>query len=141
MKLFRFMSIEEFKKYINNENLINNKNHAIEDMKKTNSIGFCFLNYANFKPETSLQFLTGIVDFDICAIFETQRKYVYKTYGRYAKTDTILNSKIESFIAEEYCTREYSQESFKLLKYTIPDWKNRKEWYWIECNKKAEKGK
>ena len=47
----------------------------------------------------------------------------------------ILNSKVESFIAEEYCTREYSQESFKLLKYTIPDWKNRKEWYWIECNK------
>ena len=47
MKLFRFMSIEEFKKYINNENLVNDKNHSVEGMKKTDSIGLCFLNYAN----------------------------------------------------------------------------------------------
>ena len=44
----------------------------------------------------------------------------------------------ESFIANEYCTTEYSKETFKLIKYAIPDWFNSIEWNWIEYKNKKK---
>lgn len=34
------------------------------------------------------------------------------------------------FIATEYCTRSYSKEDFKFVKYAKPIWNNREEWNW-----------
>ena len=50
MKVFRFMSKVEFEKYKNNFILKNNKKHD----RKTNSIGFCFLNVEDFTPEEAM---------------------------------------------------------------------------------------
>lgn len=132
MKLFRFMSKEEFNKYMNGETLINTKDHHKEDNQKTNSVGFCFFNYAHYKPEEMLHSLTGIVNFDICCIFETERKNVRRTRGRYSKPVERNSINRTTIIAHEYCTTEYSKDSFKLKKYAIPDWSNWENWKWRE---------
>lgn len=130
MKLFRFMKKEEFKKYINGETLTNIKDHNKEDNRKTNSIGFCFFNYAHYKPEEMLHSLTGIVSFDICCIFETERDNVRRTYGRYSKAIDRNSFERTTITAHEYCTNTYSKYTFKLLKYATPDWFNWDNWKW-----------
>ncbi len=128
MKIFRFMSKKEFEKYENGETLKNNTIHK----GKTNSIGFCFLDAEEYTPEKALHFLSGIVAFDICAVFETEKK-LNKTYGVYAKPikstgnpfEDLLNifaGYMDNFTANEYCTTKYSNKDFKLLKYSENIW-------------------
>lgn len=134
MKIFRFMSKEEFEKYQSGQELKNDKIHP----GKTNSKGFCFLNLEEYKPEQALHFLSGIVSFDICAIFETNIK-LNKTYGIYAKPvkpsgdimQDLLNlySNFDnSFRANEYCTTEYNNKVFNLIKYSKEIWKQWVPW-------------
>ncbi len=131
MKLFRYMSREEFRKYINGETLINTKDHHEEGNFKTNSVGFCFFNYAHYEPEKIFHSVAGIVNpISICCIFETGRKNVRKTWGRYATNLTMNDT--GSFIADEYCTTQYSKEKFKLIKFAITDWFNLNKWNWRE---------
>ena len=128
MKIFRFMSKKEFEKYRSGEILENKTIHQ----GRTNSIGFCFLNIDDYKPERAMHFLSGIVAFDICAVFETKKK-LNKTYGMYAKPmkstgnfaiDLLYMSLhyMDNFTANEYCTTEYSNKDFKLLKYSENIW-------------------
>ena len=140
MKLFRFMSLGEFQRYCNGETLINKTDHNKERNKATNSIGFCFFNYADYKPEKMLHSVTGIANVSICVIFETKRENVRRTWGRYGRTITedntddelLLTMTRETFTAKEYCTTTYNKDTFKLLKYAIPDWFNEDEWEWKE---------
>lgn len=129
MKIFRFMSKVEFEKYKNNFTLKNNKKHE----GKTNSVGFCFFNIEDFTPEEAMHFLSGIVTFDICAVFETEEK-MQKTYGIYAKplksTGNLMEDLInllmgftDRFTADEYCITEYNKNNMKLLKYSENIWK------------------
>lgn len=139
MKLFRFMSLGEFQKYCNGKKLINNTDHNRERNKATNSVGFCFFNYADYKPEKMLHSVTGIADVSICVIFETKRENVIKSKGRYSRTiasdntddELLLTMTRESFVAKEYCTTQYSNKTFKLLKYAVPDWFNEDNWLWL----------
>ena len=139
MKIFRFMSLGEFQKYCNGETLTNNTNHK-EKGQASNSIGFCFFNIADYKPEKILHSVTAIVNISICVIFETERKNVIRSKGRYSRmvesdnTDdkTLLVETRESFMAKEYCTTQYSNKTFKLLKYAVPDWFNENNWLWLE---------
>ena len=139
MQIFRFMSIEEFRKYYLGETLINTRNHH-EFNQRTNSVGFCFFDLKDFKPEQAMHFLTGIVNTQICAIFDTDKK-MKQSYGRYhclnkkpkLNVFSTYDDMIEyenAFIATEYCTTKYSNKDFKLIKYTIPNWST-DEWKWI----------
>lgn len=142
MKVFRFMSIDEFRKYMLGYTLINNTNHHLKYNNKTNSVGFCFFNLDDFKPEEVLHCLTGIVRCQICVIFEVENSKLIKSWGRYRKFSSIMDNGINvfrnydeliksmSFIATEYCTKEYEKNTFKLIKYAIPDWYNTKKWEW-----------
>ena len=132
MKLFRFMSIEEFKKYKNEEILVNNTDHHFEKNRMTNSVGFCFFNYAQYKPEEILHSVFGITSISICAIFETERTNVKKTWGRYSKPINKISIDRIPFIAKEYCTNTYSKNNFKLIKYAIPEYFNWDNWNWKE---------
>lgn len=129
MKVFRFMSKVEFEKYRHNFTLRNDKKHD----GKTNSIGFCFLDIEEFTPEEAIHFLSGVVTFDVCAVFETEEK-LNKTYGIYAKPLkstgnpmkdllNIFSGFTDKFTANEYCTTEYNQGTMKLLKYSEEIWK------------------
>lgn len=128
MKVFRFMSKEEFEKYNKNITLKNNKKHD----GKTNSVGFCFLNADEYTPEEAVHFLSGIASFDICAVFET-KETLKKTYGIYAKPIkstgnffedllNLYNGYNDKFKANEYCITEYNKEKMKLLKYSEEIW-------------------
>ena len=128
MKVFRFMSKEEFEKYMNGDILIN----TVEHIAKTNSRGFCFLSLKDFEPEEAMHFLSGIVTFDVCAVFETDVK-LNKSYGVYAKpikeTGNIMNdlinlfSNFTTFKTNEYCTTSYDKRKMKLIRYTENIWK------------------
>lgn len=141
MKVFRFMSIIEFRLYLSGNILKNEKDHHLINNSRTNSKGFCFMSLKDFKPEEAFHFLTGIICPEICAVFETEKKNLNKCWGRYALPlhnmthEDILKAIMglnDKFIATEYCTTEYSKSNFKLIKYTIPDWFNWDNWKWKE---------
>lgn len=151
MEVFRFMSKEEFKKYMNGEELVNKKEHRA----KTNSKGFCFLDLTDFTPEEAIHFLSGVVSFDVCAVFETNTK-LNKTYGVYAKPikkeGSILEDLINffsgfdnTFTANEYCTTQYNKKKMKLLRYSTDIWSqwnpcdNQSKLKWVEVEKEKEK--
>lgn len=150
MKVFRFMSYEEFKKYKEGQVLENNTRH----IGKTNSVGFCFLDADEIDIKEALHFLSGIASFDICAVFETNKK-LNKTYGEYAKPIKDYDKQnplqfyhdlitLSSDIPEnrrrinEYCTKKYSKADFKLIKYSENIWNqwniidHQKELIWKE---------
>lgn len=128
MKVFRFMSREEFFKYMNGETLQNKKKH----IGKTNSIGFCFLDLEEYKPEEACHFLCGIVSGDICAVFEVEESLLNKTWGIYRKpkeySEDVMKNTVNlilfpiNFTANEYCTTEYSNKDFKLISFALPRW-------------------
>ena len=129
MKIFRFMSYDEFEKYLKGEILENNTVHK----GQTNSEGFCFFSLDDYEPEQAVHFLSGIATLEVCAVFETDRK-LKQTKGRYAKcfpvTDNfeediqkILTGQLEMFWATEYCRNTYSRKNFKLQKYSIDIYK------------------
>ena len=137
MEVFRFMSKEEFEKFNNGDQLYNYKEH---NENKTTSTGFCFFDLKDYKPHDSIHFLSGIVSFDICAIFETKRDNLKERYGRYHKQNTLLIPCIfpQVFYATEYCTTKYNNKDFKLIKYSEDIWKQwsiqeeQKDFNWIE---------
>ena len=79
MKIFRYMSKKEFDKLIKGEVLKNNKHHQ----GHTNSVGFCFMKVDDNEPRYAYEFLSGVVDDDVCVVFETNKKLT-KSYGVYA---------------------------------------------------------
>lgn len=129
MKLFRFMSLGEFQKYGNGEILINKINHNKDRNLATASIGFCFFNYADYKPEKIFHSIIGIANTNICVIFETKRKNVVKSWGIYGRTISEFPFVRETFRATEYYTTEYDNKRFKIIQYAFPDWFS-DNWKW-----------
>ena len=144
MRVYRFMSDEEFKKYKKGEVLKNTINHNKERIKASSSIGFCFFDFEEYSPEIMSHSVSGIVSFDWCVVFEVKKDKLNRSQGRYAKqkklktnTDLInlLLGNNESFIANEYCTTEYSNKDLKLVKYAVPRWFTWDiAWDWREKN-------
>lgn len=121
MKIFRYMSKKEFDKLIKGEILKNNTIHK----GHTNSVGFCFMKVDDNEPRYAYKFLSGVVDDDVCVVFETNKKLT-KSYGVYADP---YGSFFATITEDEYCTKEYSLEDFKIVEMAIPDfWKE--EWKW-----------
>lgn len=117
----------------NGETLSNYTRHKA----KTNSVGFCFFNIEDFKPEEALHFMTGVATLDVCAVFETDKE-LKKTYGIYAKPIdplgnllqdliNLINNFDNGFEADEYCTTAYSNKDFKLVKYSENVWEQWKK--------------
>lgn len=121
MEIFRFMSRKEFDKLIKGEILYNKKRHQ----GRTNSIGFCFMNIEDNTPEYAYEFLSGVVDDDVCVVFETNKKLT-ESWGVYADPN---GSFFATITEDEYCTTKYSLDEFKIVKMAIPKfWEN--EWEW-----------
>ena len=138
IEVFRFMSKKELEDYKKGKRLKNTTIHK----SKTNSVGFCFLDAKEYKPEEAFHFLSGIVNPEICVVFEVDEDKLDKSWGKYAKpikeTGNGLQDLINlfenwdvSFIANEYCTQIYSKKDFKLVRYAVPDWLNKDDWDWI----------
>ena len=119
MKVFRFMSQEEFDKYLDGEKLVNTADHR---SKFSGSIGFCFFEYLDWtdnssghgiSPEYAYEFLSGVAAMDVVAVFETDQELT-KSYGRYADP---YGSFFDTIWMDEYCKEEYSRDTFRLIKY------------------------
>lgn len=140
MKLYRFMSCEEFEKLLSGEVLVNNTDHSEEN--DTDSVGFCFL------PETiSIKFplemtfegwkmggvLGGIVSDDILVAFETKAK-LHKGYGGYAAPTFVVEAEEDIMEAmeedednDEYSFFEYEDEititEYSVTSYSLKNFK------------------
>lgn len=146
MQVFRFMSKEEFEKFNNGETLQNSTVHRA----KTNSTGFCFFDLKDYKPHEAMHFLSGLVSFEVCAVFEVDKSKLNQSWGVYhdLKEPVIVGNLFidilralysrECFTATEYCTTEYSNKDFKLIKYSENIWEqydkleDQKELKWKE---------
>ena len=133
MKLFRFMSKEEFNKLVKGATLNNKKIHT----GNTNSIGFCFMEGNEKDAEYSYEFLGGCVSDDVCVIFETEEK-LNKSWGIYADPYGSFFDTIEKI---EYCTETYSFKKFKPIKYATNVryiWDDEDKWIWEDFNNEVE---
>ena len=109
MRLFRFMSKNEFNNLLNGEDLINNTKHK----GFTKSIGFCFMKGEEIEAEYSYQFLSGVVSDEICVLFETNEK-LNKSYGIYANP---YGHFFDTITEDEYCIKKYNKQTIKPIKY------------------------
>lgn len=117
MRVFRFMSMDEFKKYQIGDTLSNDKKHH-DCGQKTDSVGFCFMDCDDHCPECAYEFLSGIVSDDVCVVFEVDESLLTKSEGTYAAP--LINDDVGWFSTmnvDEYCCQSYDKTNFKLLKY------------------------
>jgi hypothetical protein len=156
MKVFRFMSTEEFEKYRSGKNLKNKTNHKKQNHRMTTSVGFCFLSLDDFEPEYAYKFLSGIITDDVCVVFEVDEKKLKQSEARYNKplTDEEDEKEMEKLnlnggffdflistlqvmkdlnsngcmMAKEYCCTKYNNKDFKLIKYAEPVFRQKFEW-------------
>lgn len=156
MKVFRFMSTEEFEKYRSGKKMKNKTNHKKQNHRKTTSIGFCFLSLDDFEPEYAYKFLSGIVTDDVCAVFEVDENKLKQSEARYNKPLSDEEDKAEMeklnlkgdfldfllsslevmkdltsngcMMAKEYCCTKYNNKDFKLIKYAEPVFRQKFEW-------------
>ena len=125
MKVFRFMSMDEFKKYQIGDTLSNNKNHH-DYGQKTESVGFCFMDCDDYCPECAYEFLSGIVSDDVCVVFEVDESLLIKSSGTYAAS--LIDDDVSWFSTmdvDEYCCQSYDKNDFKLIAYCFNiSWNN-----------------
>lgn len=133
MKLYRYMSKEEFQKMSSGMPMVPRRGHFAA---RTVSKGFCFLGEKTtfeasrwdedcnfdgyetviFTPEKCLAFLNGIVDADILVEFEAEETEIAKSWGTYS--NPIDQEDTMDII--EYCTPTYDRDRFVPLRYAIP---------------------
>lgn len=129
MRLYRYMSMKEFEKLSAGCDLVN-KNHF--QKCRTESEGFCFLseNCNGYDPIHALAFLHGIVTEDILIEFEVDSKFITKSSGLYNDP----SHDCDFIEVVEYCTRSYNRDTFKPLRYCLPDFYNLKDTTWYTFN-------
>ena len=112
MRIHRFCSEEEYKKFISGEKLTNYKDHGAErGYEASTAVGFCFFIE---DPEEAKHWLAGIVDFDYCLTFQVPHTAVKLCHGRYANWIK-LGVSDGSIKRTEFCCTEYDNKTFKLL--------------------------
>ena len=136
MKLYRYMSDLELKKYLDGETLISEKVH--NKTKRTNSVGFCFLGEETtfrssngesytFTSSQCLEFLGGIVSEEIVACFEFSDIDVTSAYGVYLDPFGHFD---ECITIKEFNVLKYNRDICKLLKVAIPKGSGNIEFDW-----------
>ena len=125
MKVFRFMSKEEFELLKSGKTLINKKDHKLTN--KCVSVGFCFFDKEDCYPEYAYEFLSSIVSDDVCVEFEVDKSLLKESSGTYA--DPYGDNFFSTIWMTEYCCTSYNNKDFKMLSYSIGfsdykfDWK------------------
>lgn len=106
------MSRTEWDALCSGQTITNNRRHKA----KTTSVGFCF---TEDEPQVAWQYLGGIVDADVCAIFEFPDGYLRKSYGVYA--DHSEGAKFEDKVLKpEWCCEKYHRSIAKVVQVIDP---------------------
>lgn len=117
MQVMRFMSAVELEKFRAGELLENLTDHHMQNGQKTESVGFCFLDYDEYDEQYAYHFLSGIVSTEVVAIFEVPDEFVKglkKGVGRFAQPGGKFH---DSMNVTEYFTERYHNKALKLVKY------------------------
>lgn len=126
MRYVRFMKENELLDYLYGKRLRNNTNW--KEKAKTESVGFCFFD-CNVKPENRLEYLTGVVDLEVAAVFEPIGNVKFRvSEGMYrdpeqdAPADLLeaLFSSVSMMPVKEYSLTEYDQSIFRLVACGFP---------------------
>lgn len=128
MKLYRYMSFEEFFKLTSGCELINRNRFQ---KARTNSIGFCFLAAENREEAcANISFLTGIVTNDVLVEFETT-PLTELSEGEGVYADWFSD---ETKTITEYSAKYYNRDTLVPIAYCSvnPFDCNNAQWY--NCN-------
>ena len=128
MKLYRYMSVDEFHKAVDLGLPMINKNQF--RLNRTNSEGFCFLAEKTlikekvYSPEECYWFLKGIVTAQVLVEFDAPRELVRESWGIYGDPEYYWNGSVDysaTVEVQEFCTRSYTCEDFIPLRYAPVD--------------------
>ena len=118
IRIFRFMSKSEFNKFLNEKNLLNQKDFSKE--ARSSSRGFCFLEKGQISPEESLEYLSGIVNTDICAVFDIPIRNMSRSSGAYSSNDATIADVMYGYglvSLEEWCIEKYNSSMATLVEF------------------------
>ena len=133
MKLYRYMSLDEFHKAVDlGLTMVNDTDWHRDRHCKTSSEGFCFLpedtvftsydSYTgegtvhHFTPKQCYLFLSGIVTAQVLVEFEAPESAVTESGGRYADPINAYDF-FASIGVKEYCATSYDCGTFIPLRY------------------------
>ena len=118
MIVCRFMSAEEFIRYDMGETIRSNTDWFAIGNNST-SKGVCFFPADKIPPEARMEYLTGVVTMQICAVFATSKK-MHRSIGLYRDPvrDT-LSWPVATMEVKELNTPSYSKRDFQLLRLGI----------------------
>lgn len=112
MRVTRFCSLAEFRKFESGEVLINNTDHYKNGKGGSTSRGFCF---TEDDPSTAWRYLKGVVCPEVCMVLEFENGGLTPSMGRYADYSNGQDGS-GSCLKVEYCTCQYSNKTAKLIK-------------------------
>lgn len=116
----RFMSFEEFEKFITGQVLENHTDWR-ERGQCTDSVGFCFFD-DSAPPEERIEYLTGVVTMEAVVAFERLGdEPMRKSQGRYRDREADENTfnlfaPIPMMRVDEYSVESYSWEDMRLVR-------------------------
>lgn len=145
MKVFRFMSEEEFLKLLQGHTLKNKIDYKRLG-RRTGTVGFGFLDKSKYAPEYAWHFLKGIDEYDYCVEFEVSNDIKFgKSKGIYRKPvemsqnihmslldfiDYVQNYN-ETIEVDELSITEYNSTKFEIIRFCkTPLWSDEKDWFW-----------
>lgn len=140
MKVYRYMSLNEFYKLTNGLDLVNNADHSKKS--RTVSEGFCFLPenvtfYSDVinaeeivSPDVAFEFMKGIVCDDILVEMEIDQALLTESFGVYADPYSFDGYTI---LIKEYTLKKYNWNIAEVIRYAIKD-HSLIGWKWYNYN-------
>ena len=104
MLLRRIMAPQELEKFLSGELLEKTTDFSKEAF--TESVGFCFFRAEDVPVEKHIRWIPGFRAEDLVCTFECSESSVRKSWGQYEE---------EGPRVDEYCTTQYSKETFSLV--------------------------
>lgn len=134
MRVCRFMGMGEFLAYMQGITLKSDTDWRRAG-QASRSKGFCFFPAGSDdeKPEDRIPYLVGVVNMNVCAVFDTDAPMKFSK-GRYADQTKTQDVPIMEIIigamtgkpigtrrVDEFSTQTYSRDTFRLVKAGYPD--------------------
>lgn len=132
MRLIRFMSADELIGYMRGQKIVSDTDWHGAGYRST-SEGICFFP-ADPPPESRLHYVSGVVDFDRIAEFETvgPTDLIKEAQGQYRDPNHLHDFPPVRVSVTEYCMPWYDMHTLKLIRFGTVYW-NSDIRYWSIC--------
>lgn len=116
MRVTRFMSKDEWDAFKDGRILYNDTDHFNGGRGGSKSKGFCFTEDT---PDEAWKYLKGIVDADVCVVFEFPDGYLRESRGIYADHSDGTGF-FDKVIKTEWCCEEYDNKVAQVVSFRNP---------------------